>query len=200
MNEIEVGRLLMAAKILDPKMPEADDDGVVLSLWHDQLSDIPNDVAEATLKAHYRSEFYRDTRESISPADIVQAYLDQRRAASATAEAVRERQIELMRRDNPAYRPQPIDADRIHDGVDRALSGLVARRAITAGADPDEASAVAEGEAGMRRLVQSVPCPHPSCHAGAGQRCLGPGGKPLTKTFAHPSRVDAAYNTNPQGA
>lgn len=195
MNDIEVGRLLMAAKILDPKMVEPDEDGIVVGLWLKQLADIPNESAEATLEAYYRSEFYRDTRESISPADIVQAYLDQRRAASATAEAVRERQIELMRRDNPAYRPQPIDASRIHDGVDRALSGLVARKAITAGADPGEASAVAEGEAGMRRLVQSVPCPHPSCHADAGQRCVGPGGKPLTKTFAHPSRVDAAYNT-----
>lgn len=182
MNEIEVGRLLTAAKILDPKMPEPDEQGFVLKLWTRSLHDVPAAVAEEAMTEYYRSARYRETREPISPADIVQWHRDRRRYAQDP-------------RDRPDFNPE-----RIHSGVDRAIAALAGRKALEAGTDPAEAADVAEGEAGVRRLVRSVPCPYPPCGAGVGQPCVGPGGKQLTKTPAHPGRMDAAYAQDNEGA
>lgn len=182
MNEIEVGRLLTAAKVLDPKMPEPDDQGFVLKLWTRSLHDVPAKVADEALTEYYRSARYRETREPISPADIVQWHKDRRR-------------YQQEQRDRPTF-----DPDRIHAGVDKVLAAFAERKAITAGADPTEVEGVGEGEAGARRIVHSVRCPHPTCHADVGQRCTGSGGRPLTKTLAHPARVTAAYGHTTEGA
>lgn len=188
MTREEVSKLLAGAATVDQMAPQPHP--LVLDVWHGLLADVPFRAAEQAF-----TEWYRSNTATIQPAWIVGWYRDKKRAYLASAEQVREQQRALTERDRPDF-----DPGRIHDGVDRVLGALARRQAITAGADPEEAGAIGEGEAGSRRLVQSVPCPHHSCHAGVGQRCVGPGGKPLTKTFAHPSRVDAAYNTNPQGA
>lgn len=188
MNRAEVTQLLAAAAVVDQMAPQPHE--LVLRVWTNFLADIPFKAGEQALY-----DWYRHNSTTITPEKIVTWYTEQKRAYLASAEQVREQQRALTERDRPGY-----DPDRIHDGVDRVLGALARRQAITAGADPAEAGAIGEGEAGSRRLVQSVPCPHPSCHAGVGQRCIGPGGKPLTKTFAHPSRVDAAYNTQSEGA
>lgn len=183
MNKIEVGRLLTAAKVLDPKMPEPDDQGFVLKLWARSLHDIPSDVADEAMTEYYRSARYRENREPLSPADIVQFYRDRRRYTHAERE------------DRPDFAP-----DRIHAGVDRAIAALAGRKAIGAGTDPVEAADEAEGESALRRAVRSIPCPYPPCAALAGSACVGPGGNPLTKSPAHPARMAAAFPRIDEGA
>lgn len=172
MNEIEVGRLLTAAKVLDPKMPEPDEHGFVLRLWTNALHDVPFEPAEKALTEYYRSSLYRESRDPISPADIVGWWRDRRRYAAVD-------------RDRPPVNPEAIAA-----GVDHAMAELAARKAIRAGEDPSTALEIAEGDAGARRALRSVACPH--CRARPGQPCTGPRGNALTKTEAHDSRIQAA--------
>lgn len=180
MNEIEVGRLLTAAKILDPKMPEPDEQGFVLKLWARSLHDIPSAVAEEAMTEYYRSARYRESRDPLSPADIVQFHRDRRRYTT-----------------DPRDRAE-FNADRIHTGVDKAIAALAGRKAIAAGADAVEAADEAEGESALRRSIRSVPCPY--CLADAGMPCVGANGQPLMKTPAHPARMDAAVPRTDEGA
>ena len=180
MNEIEVGRLLTAAKILDSKMPEPDEQGLVLQLWVSSLHDIPNAVAEEAMTEYYRSARYRESRDPLSPADIVQFYRDRRRYTTDPRDRVE------------------FNADRIHAGVDKAIAALAGRKAIAAGADAAEAADEAEGESALRRAIRSVTCPY--CHADAGMPCVGSNGQPLMKTPAHPARMDAAVSHTDEGA
>lgn len=182
MNEVEVGRLLTAAKILDPKMPEPDDAGFVLKLWTRSLHDIPAQVAEEAMTEYYRSARYRENREPISPADIVQWHRDRRRYQQ------------------DAYPRADFDPELIHAGVDKAIAALASKKAIGSGVDPMEAADSAESETEDRRMARSVRCPYPPCGAGIGMACTGPGGKPLTKTLAHQSRLDAVYPQHDEGA
>jgi hypothetical protein len=172
MNEIETARLLTAAKVLDSRFVEPDDGGFVIRLWHRSLDDVPMEAAEEALRDYYRSSQYRETRDSISPADIVQWWRDRRRYAAVD-------------RDRP-----PVDPATITAGVDRAVAELAATKAIRAGEDPGTALEIAEGDAGARRALRSVACPH--CRARPGEPCTGPRGTPLVKTEAHDSRIQAA--------
>lgn len=172
MNEIETAELLTAAKILDSRFVEPDDGGFVIRLWHRALDDVPMHAAEEAMREYYRSSQYRETRDSISPADIVQWWRDRRR-------------YEMEQRELPPVNPSVITA-----GVDRAVAALAQRKAIRAGEDPGTALEIAEGEAGARRALRSVACPH--CRAKPGQPCTGPRGEPLTKTEAHDARIQAA--------
>jgi hypothetical protein len=183
-NREEVAKLLAGMATVDQMAPQPHP--LVLDVWASLLADVPFAAAERAFV-----EWYRHNSTTITPEKIVTWYADQKRAYLNSAEQVREQQRALTERDRPDFSPK-----RIHDGVDRVFASLAHRKAIAAGTSPDELDGVGEGEAGVRRLVQSVPCPHSSCHAGVGQRCIGPSGKPLTKTFAHPSRVDAAYSSN----
>lgn len=172
MNEVETAELLTAAKILDSRFVEPDDGGFVIRLWHRTLDDVPMHAAEEAMREYYRSSQYRETRDSISPADIVQWWRDRRRYAAVD-------------RDRPPVNPEAIAA-----GVDQAMAALAARKAIRAGEDPSTALEIAAGDAGARRALRSVACPH--CRARPGQPCIGPRGNPLTKTEAHDSRIQAA--------
>jgi hypothetical protein len=179
-NEIEVGRLLTAAKVLDPKMPEPDEQGFVLKLWTRSLHDIPSAVAEEAMTDYYRSARYRENREPLSPADIVQFYRDRRRYTA-----------------DPRDRPE-FNADRIHSGVDKAIAALAGSKALAAGADAQEAADEAEGESALRRSIRAVACPY--CHALAGMPCVASNGQPLVKTPAHPARMAAAFPCTDEGA
>lgn len=90
--------------------------------------------------------------------------------------------------------PRPaVDPESIKRGVDAVFAALAAKHAIKAGTDPEDAADVAEGEAGARRLVRSVPCPH--CKASVSRPCVRRGrkqGDVIEMTTYHPSRVDLA--------
>lgn len=47
-------------------------------------------------------------------------------------------------------------------------------------------------DAHLRKLAQSVDCPYRPCRAKAGKPCTSFDGGPLTKSVAHPSRLDLA--------
>jgi hypothetical protein len=164
-NRAEVSQLLAAAGAVDPKAPQPGE--LVLRIWTAMLVDIPMAAAERAVV-----DWYRTNRETIQPADIVNWYRDRRR-------------YEMEQRELP-----PADPEVITAGVDRAISALAQRKAIRAGEDPGAALEVAEGDAGARRSLRSVACPH--CRARPGQPCTGPRGEPLTKTVAHDSRVQLA--------
>lgn len=170
MNELETSQLLTAAKVLDPRFVEPDDDGFVLRLWHRSLDDVPMEAAEEALREYYRSPQYRETRDSISPADIVQWHKDRRRYA-----------YEIERK--------PVVPEQIHAGVDRVFAALAERKALAAGEDPDMALDIAEGETAVRREYRARKCGH--CGAEPGQPCVDHRGRPLTKSPAHDSRMAA---------
>lgn len=176
MNEIEAGRMLLMAISLDPKMPQPDDAGFIRRVWGKALHDVPADAGKAAVVAYYRSDHYAQTRETISPADIVQWWNARRRPTESERAGV----PATSRRALPAPPPDP---DRIMAGVALCRSTL----AVAKGVKPD----VAEGDAAATRLLRSVTCPH--CHAQPGERCTGLHGAPLTKTEAHPSRIAAAH-------
>ncbi|MBP2331261.1 hypothetical protein JOF56_011646 [Kibdelosporangium banguiense] len=170
----EAAQLLVMAKVLDSRFVEPDDGGFVLRLWSRSLEDVPMAAAEEALGEYYRSARYRETRDSIMPADIVQWYRDRKRYP-------------------PAKRGKPVALpDEIHAGVDRVLAALAERKAITAGEDPATAADIAEGETARRRLVQSVACTWPPCKASVGSPCVGPRGVPLSRGRAHEAREAAA--------
>ncbi|ALG07638.1 hypothetical protein [Kibdelosporangium phytohabitans] len=170
----EAAQLLVMAKVLDSRFVEPDDDGFVLRLWSRALEDVPMSAAETALGEYYRSARYRESRDSIMPADIVQWYRDQRRYPPAT-------------RQRPEFNPE-----RIHAGVDRVFAALAARKAIGAGEDPDLAQDIADGETARRRLMHAVRCEWPPCRAGEGKPCTGPRGLPLSGGRVHDVREQAA--------
>jgi len=170
-NEIEVGRLLTAAKVLDPKMPQPDAQGFVLRLWTKALHDVPMAAAEEALQEYYRSAKYREHRDPISPADIVQWHRDRRRYAAD------QRQLE------------PVVPALIHQGVDKVFAELARRKAVEAGEDAEMAVEIADGETAIRREYQSRKCKH--CGAAPGCRCVDHRGRPLTKYPAHDCRINA---------
>jgi len=182
-NEIEVGKLLAMAITLDPKMPEPDEAGFMRRLWTATLHDVPVELAQRALVEYYRSDRYAQTRETISPADIVQWSHARRRPSESERTGLNS----ATRREAP--RPE-LDPQRIHDGVDRVHAALGVRRAIASGEDPELAVEIAQGEAAARREFLSRACPW--CRAQAGRPCTDGRGRELTRTPAHPSRLDAA--------
>lgn len=168
MNELETGDLLTAAKILDPRFVEPDDENIVLRLWHRALHDVPMQAAEEAMAEYYRSARYRETRDSISPADIVQWHKDRRRY-----------EYEIDR--------TPVKPDQIHAGVGRVFAALAERKAIKSGEDPEMAIDIADGETSVRRDYRSRRCGH--CGASPGLPCVDHRGKPLTMSLAHDCRM-----------
>lgn len=177
MNAQEVAQLLGICSALDPKIPQPDAD--VVRAWYAVLDDVPSDQAGHIVRFYYRSERYLTSREPISPADIVQAWNARRRPS----ERERAGENRATRRELP--RPA-FDPEVIHRGVDRVMAALATKRGLDQEA--------AESEAGARRLLRSVDCPH--CKAPAGQPCVGYGGRPLTKRPAHPAREEAALTAS----
>lgn len=85
------------------------------------------------------------------------------------------------------------EPETIRNGVDKVFASLARMRAIRGGLDPEDAADVAEGEAGARRQIRSVVCPH--CKAGVGLPCVRRGrgeGEMKPMTSYHPSRVALA--------
>lgn len=188
MNRQEVSNLLAAAAVVDQMAPQPHE--LVLTVWTSLLHDIPANAAERALM-----EWYRTNTATIQPAWIVTWYRDRKREHLSNMDQVRAQQAAVTGR--PAL---PMDPGRIHAGVDKAIARLAATKAIGAGANPQDAADEAEGESAVRRAVRSVPCPYPPCGVPAGAACVGPGGKALTKTPAHPARMDAAFPRENQGA
>lgn len=183
MNEIEVGQVLAMAITLDPKMPEPDVDGFMRRLWTAALHDVPAELGQRAVVEYYRSDRYAQTRETISPADIVQWSNGHRRPT----ERERSGENAATKRSRPRL---PADPELIHAGVDRVIAALRQRRAIAAGEEPEMAVAIAEGEAVVRRDYRSRRCGH--CQALEGQPCVDHRGRPLTKSAAHDARIQAA--------
>lgn len=171
MNRAEVTQILAAASAVDQYAPQPDE--LVLRIWESMLADIPMAAAERALVEHYRS-----TSKTITPADIAGWYRDRRRYAT------------------PKHVSPPADPETIRAGVDRVFTALAARKAIAAAertgdeVDLVEVEQAVEADVAARRSVRSVPCRH--CHAPAFEPCTS-NGKPLTKSPAHPVRVDDAF-------
>lgn len=173
MNRNDISHVLTVASFVDQRAPQADPD--VLRVWHAMLEDVPVHVAERAVREHYRR-----SRETITPADIVEAW-----------RAEKQRQLPLAE-----VLPQPIAAPEVGArGMLRVVGELAAAKALRAGGsqvEAEEARGVAEGELEARRRWSTVRCPH--CRAAAGSRCTRPGGLggPVERTSPHPSRVEAA--------
>lgn len=159
MTREEVAQLLAAAAAIDPMAPQPGE--LVLRIWTGMLADVPMSAAERAMWAHYRQ-----TRDTIRPADIVNWWREQRRHA-------------------PEHRERPpVDPEVAERGMARVLAALGAAK----GLDED----AAESEALARRAVRSVSCPH--CKAGVGQPCVQPTtGQVLRRRGAHPAREEAAF-------
>jgi hypothetical protein len=71
MNPTEAGRILAVAIGFDPKMPQPDPKGFLRGIWADALGAVAYDDAYRVVIEYYTSDWYREKRESISPADIV---------------------------------------------------------------------------------------------------------------------------------
>lgn len=171
MNRQEVTELLASAAAVDQYAPQPGE--LVLRIWESLLADIPAEAAEKALVAHYR-----ETSKTITPADIAGWFRNRRRYASPTRKA------------------PPADPETIRTGVDRVFTALAAKKAISAaertGTEVDlvEVEQAVEADVAARRSVRSVPCRH--CHAPAFEPCTS-NGRPLTKSPAHPVRVDDAF-------
>ncbi|SER95786.1 hypothetical protein SAMN05216188_11883 [Lentzea xinjiangensis] len=164
MTRDELAVLMGVASGVDRYFPAADDD--VLDAWYELLADIPAAAAREAFRHHYRG-----TSETITPYDIANYWRARRQQPPVGAGAVRN------------------DA-QIQAGVDRALAALVERKALKSGEDLNTAQAIAEGETAVRRLYRSVPCP--VCQAEPSRPCVTWKGQPLTKSPAHPARIEAA--------
>lgn len=178
MIAVEVAQLLAAVKILDQRMIEPDEDGFVLRLWGSALERIPFGVAQDAVGQWYQSERYRETRETITPADIVGWWRDRRRHEAE---------------DRPRVSFDPV---RIRSGIDEVVAALAERRAVRAGVDPEEAMDEAGSRAAERRLVQSVVCPWAPCSAVVGAPCVDRRGRSLRQAVAHGSRVELALGAS----
>ncbi|MCI2424115.1 hypothetical protein MOQ72_42645 [Saccharopolyspora sp. K220] len=173
MNAQEVAQLLGYASTLDPKISA--DSALQVRAWAQLLDDIPvhlaRDAIQDQLPSIIRNGHASRHRRLLAPA--------RRDAAEAKHNA------ELRARNR-----RPLDIRQlcaIRSGVGRVTAAL----AVARGADPEHA----EADAHARRAFLAVPCPH--CKARPGSRCTGPSGRPLTRTPAHPSRLDTAV-TNTQ--
>jgi hypothetical protein len=168
MSAQECGQVIGLASAIDNRIPQPSAE--MLTVWYAVLRRVPYEAAEHALTEWYASERYRETRDSISPADIAGWWRDRRRHAEV---------------DRPA---EPFDAERIHRGVDLAFAELARRKAIRSGVDPDTAMDVADSEAQSRRLLRSVRCPWEPCQAGLGRPCTRHGGVELAGDRVHDSR------------
>ncbi len=169
MNAAEVAQLLGIASTLDNRISAGSK--MQVRTWSHVLDDVPYPIAERALREHYR----RSTA-TIMPADIVEHWRTSRR------EAAEQRHNAELR---AHAQPRQLDAARLRalrSGFARVIAALAQAR----GLDPEHAQA----EADARRAWLAVACPH--CHAGLEHPCIGPGGRPLRKTAAHPARLDAA--------
>lgn len=172
MNAAEIAQLLGIASALDNRISAGSK--MQVRTWSHVLDDVPYQVAEQALRAHYR----RST-DTIMPADVVEHWRTTRREVAE-------------QRHNAELRAQPRQLDEaarlriIRAGIARVTAAL----AITRGLDP----ARAQAEAAARRAWLAVACPH--CHARPDHPCTGSGGRPLRKTCAHPARLDAARTTS----
>lgn len=191
MNEHEAGRVLLIAISLDPKMPQPDEAGLIRKVWAKALHDVPIEAAQNAVIAHYRSDEYAQRRETIAPADIVQWWNARRRptAAEKTGE-----NAATMR----ALPPVAFDPQRFRHGMDQVQAVLEGRKLRRSDTPPDDVDDIAEGEAVVRRELRSRPCSH--CGARVGQPCVDHRGKALTRSTAHPARVDAVVVETPRGA
>jgi hypothetical protein len=169
-NAAEVAHLLGIASTLDNRVSA--ESKMQVRVWAHVLDDVPFDVAEHALREHYR----RST-ETIMPANIVEY---RRTARRVTAE--QRHNAELRAHTRPRQLDEAAQLRAIRSGIARVTAAL----AITRGIDPE----YAEAEADARRAYLAVACPY--CRAQPGNHCTGPGGRPLTKTPAHPARLDAA--------
>jgi hypothetical protein len=167
MNRQEVTQLLGAAAAVDQYAPQPDE--LVLRIWTSMLADIPMKAADQALMFHYRA-----TSTTITPADIAGYYRDRRR-------------------NPPVVERREVDPQLIRDGVDRVMTAWAQAKAISSGADPEDAALVAESNVAARRTWRSVPCPVESCRAAEGAPCTSMG-KPLKKSPCHPRRLEAAFN------
>ena len=183
MNEHEAGRVLLMAISLDPKMPQPDEAGFIRKVWAAALHDVPIEVAQSAVIAHYRSDEYARHRETVSPADIVQWHNARRRPTDAERSGLNR----VTRRELPA---EAFDAQHLRAGVDRVRAALFGAAAVRSGEDPADAADVAEGEVSVTREVRSRSCSH--CGARAGQPCVNHRGQRLSKSMAHGSRLTAA--------
>lgn len=138
MTSQECAQVIGLAAAADNRIPQPSEE--MLAVWYAILRRVPYEAAHHALAEWYGSERYRETRDSISPADIAGWWRDRRRHAEAHREV-------------PEF-----DAERVHRGVDLAVAALARRKAISAGLDPDDAADVAEGEAAWRRRVQAERC------------------------------------------
>jgi hypothetical protein len=183
-HAIAVGRALAMAASLDPRMPQPDPEGVILTAWIEALHDVPGEAVQRAVVEYYRSDRYAQKRETIAPADVVQWWNARRRPTEGERTG-------LNRATGRKSPRAGLDPQRIHDGVDRVLAALGARRAIRAGEDPGLAVEIAQGEAAVRREFLSRPCSY--CGAREGSPCVVPAtGLALTKTPAHDARMNAA--------
>jgi hypothetical protein len=173
-NAAEVAQLLGIASTLDNRISAGSK--MQVRTWSHVLDDVPYPVAERALREHYR----RST-DTIMPADIVEHWRITRREV-----AERRHHAELRAHTRPRQLDEAARLRVIRAGIARVTAAL----AITRGLDPEHAQA----EADSRRAWLAVPCPH--CHASPDHPCTGPGGRPLRKTPAHPTRLDAARTTS----
>lgn len=174
----EITQVLAVAAAVDSRAPQPHPD--VLRVWQALLADVPVQAAERAVQEHYRR-----SRETITPADIVDAWKAQR---------ARERDLEVARELRPVAPPEVGER-----GMLRAVGELAAAKALRAGRSADEAEdarEIAEGELGARRLWSRVRCPH--CAAAPKSRCSRPGarGVRVERSTPHPSRVAAAMEVS----
>lgn len=174
MSAQECAQVIGLAAATDPRIPQPSHE--MVRVWWAILRRVPYEAAQEALADWYGSERYRETRESISPADIAGWWRDRRRHAETQREA------------------PPLDPELIRSGVDRVFAALAEKRALAAGVDPETAVDVADSEAQSRRLVRSVVCPWPPCRADVGKPCVGPKGLPLRGDAVHDSRRQLAID------
>lgn len=174
----DVAQLIGMAAAVDSRMPQPDPH--MLGMWLAAMSRVPLAAGRQAVLDWYRSERFRETRESITPADIAGWWRDRRRHMDA--EEARRAQA-------------PLDPELIRTGIDRVFAALAERRAISAGLDPETAIDVADSEAQSRRLMRSVPCPWPPCRAAETKPCVGPKGVPLRNEQVHDGRRQAVLNS-----
>ncbi|GLW91809.1 hypothetical protein [Actinokineospora globicatena] len=180
MNDVEVGRLLTVVKMLDQRAPQPDKAGMLRKLWQGLLAHVPFAAAKQATEEWYRSDRYRETRETITPADIAGWWRSRRR--------------------------EPVAPRGMIGAAAREAAAVLAEEAATRGmalwthlrTGLELEAAVCEVEA--RRLVTSVPCPWEPCRAGVGQPCTDWKGRPLAKTAggAHAGRVQAVIGGSTQ--
>ncbi|WP_018682206.1 zinc finger domain-containing protein [Actinokineospora enzanensis] len=165
MNDVEVGRLLTVVKMLDQRAPRPDEAGMLRKLWAELLARVPFEAAQQAVRAWYGSDRYRETRETITPADIAGWWRDRRR--------------------DPVVERRAITASA-RSAADAATRGMALWAHLRTGLD----SEAAECEVEARRSLLSVRCPWGPCRAGVGERCRDGRGRALTRTRGevHPSR------------